>query len=88
MKNKVLSHLSGLEVTPETIFKAVSLASVLPTCTNPEFIIKDMDAAGCYKPRKLYLSFNIEGYNIKLYRYSPKDGEPFPRFYYVKIEKK
>ena len=88
MKNKVLSNLSGLEITPETIFKAVSLSSVLPTCTNPEFVIKNMGAVGCYKPRKLYLSFDIEGYNIKLYRYSTQDEEPFPRFYYVKIEKK
>ena len=42
---------------------------------------------GCYKPRKLYISFDIEGYNIKLYRYVAKEGEPFPSFYYVKIEK-
>lgn len=87
MKNKVLFHLSGLEITPDTLFKAISLSSTLPTCTDPEFVINDMDAAGCYKPRKLYTSFEIEGYNIKLYRYAAKEGEPFPSFYYVKIEK-
>jgi len=87
MKNKVLFHLSGLEITPDTILKAVSLASTLPTCTDPEFVIDDIGAVGCYKPRKLYLSFDIEGYNIKLYRYVAKEGEPFPSFYYVKIEK-
>ena len=78
MKNKVLFHLSGLEITPDTIFKAISLSSTLPTCTNPKFVISDMDAVGCYKPRKLYVSFSIEGYNIKLYRYVAKEGEPFP----------
>ena len=87
MKNKVLFHLSGLEITPDTIFKAISLSSTLPTCTNPKFVISDMDAVGCYKPRKLYVSFTIEGYNIKLYRYVAKEGEPSPSFYYVKIEK-
>lgn len=88
MKNKVLFHLSGLEITSDTLFKAISLASTLPTCTNPKFVISDLDAAVCYKPRKLYLSFDIECYNIKLYRYVAKDGEPFPSFYYVKIEAK
>ena len=88
MKNKVLSHLSGLEITPDTLFKAISLVSVLPTCTNPSFVINDMNAVGCYKPRKLYTSFDIEGYNIKLYRYGAKYGEPFPSFYYVKIDAK
>ena len=88
MKNKVISQLSGLEITPDTLLKAISLVSVLPTCTNPAFVINDMDAVGCYKPRKLYTSFDIEGYNIKLYRYVAKDGEPFPSFYYVKIEEK
>ena len=88
MKKKVLLHLSGLEITPDTLFKAISLVSVLPACTNPAFVINDMDAVGCYKPRKLYISFDIECYNIKLYRYVAKDGEPFPSFYYVKIEKK
>ena len=88
MKNKVLSQLSGLEITPDTIFKAISLSSALPTCTNPSFVINDMNAVGCYKPRKLYISFSIEGYNIKLYRYVSKDGDPFPLFYYVKIEAK
>ena len=87
MKNKVLSHLLGLEITPDTLLKAISLASTLPTCTNPEFVINDMDAVGCYKPRKLYVSFSIGGYNIKLYRYVAKESEPFPSFYYVKIEK-
>ena len=87
MKKKVITHLSGLEITPDTLFKAVSLSSTLPTCTNPAFVINDMDAVGCYKPRKLYLSFEIEGYNIKLYRYVAKEGDPFPSFYYVKIEK-
>lgn len=87
MKNKVLFHLSGLEITPDTLFKAVSLSSTLPTCTDPAFVINDMVAVGCYKPRKLYTSFDIEGYNIKLYRYVAKEGETFPRFYYVKIEK-
>ena len=87
MKNKVLSHLSGLDITPGTLFKAVALSSTLPTCTNPKFVISDMDAVGCYKPRKLYLSFDIECYNIRLYRYAAKEGEPFPSFYYVKIEK-
>ena len=88
MKKKVITQLSGLEITPDTIFKAISLASTLPTCTNPEFVINDMDAVGCYKPRKFYLSFDIEGYNIKLYRYVAKECEPFPSFYYVKIEAK
>ena len=88
MKNKVLFHLSGLEVTPDTLFKAISMASTLPTCTNPKFVISDMDAVGCYKPRKLYTSFSIGGYNIKLYRYVAMEGEPFPSFYYVKIEAK
>ena len=88
MKNKVLSNLSGLEVTPDTLFKAISISSALPTCTNPSFVISDMDAVGCYKPRKLYTSFEIECYNIKLYRYVAKEGEPFPNFYYVKIESK
>ena len=86
MKNKVLFHLLGLEITPDTLFKAVSLSSTLPACTNPAFVINDMDAVGCYKPRKLYVSFPIGGYNIKLYRYVAKEGEPFPSFYYVKIE--
>ena len=88
MKKKVLFHLSGLEVTPDTLFKAISLVSVLPTCTNPAFVINEMDAVGCYKPRKLYTSFDIEGYNIKLYRYIAKECEPFPSFYYVKIDAK
>lgn len=88
MKNKVLFHLSGLDITPDTLFKAVSLASTLPTCTNPAFAINDMGAVGCYKPRKFYTSFDIECYNIKLYRYVAKEGEPFPNFYYVKIESK
>ena len=88
MKNKVLSHLSGLEITPDTIFKAISLSSTLPTCTNPEFVISDLGAIGCYKPRKLYISFDIDRYKIKLYRYVAKSGEPFPSFYYVKIEAK
>ena len=87
MKNKVLSQLLGLEITPDTLFKAVALSSTLPTCTNPKFVISDMDAVGCYKPRKLYLSFDLEGYSIKLYRYVAKEDEPFPSFYYVKIEK-
>ena len=87
MKNKVLFHLSGLEITPDTLFKAISLSSTLPACTNPAFVINDMDAVGCYKPRKLNTSIEIEGYNIKLYRYVAKEGEPFPSFYYVKIEK-
>ena len=65
MKNKVLFHLSGLEITPDTLLKAISLASTLPACTNPAFVINDMDAVGCYKPRKLYISFDIEGDNIK-----------------------
>ena len=88
MKKNVLSQLSGLDITPDTLFKAVSLASTLPACTNPAFVINDMDAVGCYKPRKLYVSFPIGGYNIKLYRYVAKEGEPFPSFYYVKIEAK
>ena len=46
MKKKVLSQLSGLEITPDTLFKAISLASTLPTCTNPSFVISDMDAVG------------------------------------------
>ena len=87
MKNKVLFHLSGLEINPGTIYKAVSLSSTLPICTNPEFVISDMGAIGCYKTRKLYISFDIECYNIKLYRYVAKEGEPFPSFYYVKIKK-
>ena len=87
MKNKVLSHLSGLDITPDTIFKAVALSSALPTCTNPKFVISDMDAVGRYKPRKRYLPFEIKGYNIRLYLYVAKEGEPFPSFYYVKIEK-
>ena len=61
MRKKVLLHLSGLEITPDTLFKAISLVSVLPTCTNPNFVINDMDAVGCYKSRKLYTSFDIEG---------------------------